>query len=157
MKTLELHGAIDWSDDFLKTLLVDRNLTSSVFCENLVSLTLENVAINAKELVDFVESFVLPRPKKERLEKFLEFIDIDLLAGGGAEVSWSHYCCVITGSKEHLRGMIAGGPCCASAEEGKTKAAVAVLNFVLGLCWEIACISRWAYVGRCWPLLSLST
>ena len=72
VKTLELHGAIDWSDDFLKTLLVDRNLTSSVFCENLVSLTLENVAINAKELVDFVESFVLPRPKKERLRNVSE-------------------------------------------------------------------------------------
>ena len=71
MKTLELHGAIPWIDTFLRTLLVDRDLTSSVFCENLVSLTLENVAINAKELVDFVESFVLPRPKKERLEKFL--------------------------------------------------------------------------------------
>ena len=72
MKTLELHGAIPWIDTFLRTLLVDRDLTSSVFCENLVSLTLENVAINAKELVDFVESFVLPRPKKERLKNVSE-------------------------------------------------------------------------------------
>ena len=72
VKTLELHGAIPWIDTFLRTLLVDRDLTSSVFCENLVSLTLENVAINAKELVDFVESFVLPRPKKERLRNVSE-------------------------------------------------------------------------------------
>ena len=71
VKTLELHGAIDWSDDFLKTLLVDRNLTSSVFFQNLVSLTLEDIEISAPELVEFVESFVLPRPKAKRLEKFL--------------------------------------------------------------------------------------
>jgi len=68
VKTLELHGAKHWG---LAGILMNvGSLTSSpVFFENLKSLVLDHINIEAEGLVDFLEKHVLIRPKQKRLEK----------------------------------------------------------------------------------------